>query len=162
MARLLYRVYQSGVDNPKLKNKFFARIVHTETLDLEALAEHIAEHGSPYTEDVVYGVLKRFSECMLEMLQESKKVKIPGLGTFYLSAQTVGADSSDEFSPAENIRKIRIRFLPERVKDKLTGTRLRSEVNLVNVSSLLGTASSSSSGSGSGSNDDEPVVENPD
>ena len=153
MAKLFYRMYQNTVNNEK-------------TLGLEALAEHIAHHGTVYTEDVVLGVLKKFSSCLLEMLYDSKKVKVDGLGTFYLSAASTGADSVDEFS-ADNIKRIRVRFLPEQVKQKLSSTRLRSEVSLLNIANLteVGDGGSGSGGSGSGSNsggdDNEPVVEKP-
>ena len=148
MAKLFYRMYQNTVNNEKTLGKFYARLVHTETLGLEALAEHIAHHGTVYTEDVVLGV------------------KVDGLGTFYLSAASTGADSVDEFS-ADNIKRIRVRFLPEQVKQKLSSTRLRSEVSLLNIANLteVGDGGSGSGGSGSGSNsggdDNEPVVEKP-
>ena len=45
------------------------------------LAKHISEHGSVFTEDVVEGVMKKFKTCLLEMLLESKKVKVAGLAT---------------------------------------------------------------------------------
>ena len=167
MAKLFYRMYQNTINNDKTNGKFYARLVHTETLGLEALAEHIAHHGTVYTEDVVLGVLKKFSSCLLEMLYDSKKVKIEGLGTFYLSAASTGAESVDEFS-ADNIKRIRVRFLPEQTKQKLSSTRLRSEVSLLNIANLTevssgdsGTGGSGSGGSNTGGGDNEPVVENP-
>ena len=51
------------------------------------LAQHIAEHGSIYTSDVVFGVLEKFRSCLVEMLLNSKKVKIDGLGTFYCTIE---------------------------------------------------------------------------
>ena len=164
MAKLFYRMYQNTINNEKTNGKFYARLVHTETLGLEALAEHIAHHGTVYTEDVVLGVLKKFSSCLLEMLYDSKKVKVDGLGTFYLSAASTGADSVDEFS-ADNIKRIRVRFLPEQVKQKLSSTRLRSEVSLLNIANLTEVGDSGSGsgtgGSGNGGDDNEPVIEGP-
>ena len=168
MAKLFYRMYQNTINNEKTLGKFYARLVHTETLGLEQLAEHIAHHGTVYTEDVVLGVLKKFSSCLLEMLYDSKKVKIEGLGTFYLSAASTGAESVDEFS-ADNIKRIRVRFLPEQVKQKLSSTRLRSEVSLLNIANLTevgdgsgsGSGGSGTGGSGSGGDDNEPVIEGP-
>ena len=157
MARLLFKMYQNHIDNDKTNGKYYARIVHTETLGIDKLAEHIAEHGSVYTEDVVYGVLKKFSTCLLEMLLESKKVKIEGLGTFYLSACSKGSETVDEFS-ADNIQTLRVRFLPEQAQNKLTGKNLHAKARLVNVA-WWGVDSTTSGGGGS--NDDEPIVEQP-
>jgi predicted histone-like DNA-binding protein len=157
MARLLFKMYQNNIDNDKTNGKYYARIVHTETLGIDKLAEHIAEHGSVYTEDVVYGVLKKFSTCLLEMLLESKKVKIDGLGTFYLSACSSGSETVDEFS-ADNIKSLRVRFLPERVDNKLTGKNLRKKARLVNIEQW---GVDTTSSGGGGNDDDMHVVEQP-
>ena len=67
--------------------KWYARLKSIETLSTEKLAKHISEHGSVFTADVVEGVMKKVKTCLLEMLLESKKVKIAGLGTFYLTCE---------------------------------------------------------------------------
>ena len=59
--------------------KWYARLKSIETLSMTKLAKHISEHGSVFTEDVVEGVMKKFKTCLLEMLLESKKVKVAGL-----------------------------------------------------------------------------------
>ena len=51
------------------------------------MAKHISEHGSVYTQDVVFGVLEKFRSCLVEMLLESKRVKIDGLGTFFTTLE---------------------------------------------------------------------------
>ena len=61
--------------------KWYARLKSIETLSMTKLAKHISEHGSVFTEDVVEGVMKKFKTCLLEMLLESKKVKVAGLAT---------------------------------------------------------------------------------
>ena len=40
---------------------------------------------------LTYGVLEKFRSCLIEMLLESKRVKIEGLGTFYASMECKGA-----------------------------------------------------------------------
>ena len=86
-----------------------------ETLNTRKMANHISEHGSIYTPDVVFGVLEKFRSCMLEMLMNSRKVKIDGLGTFYctIENQKGGAVSKEEFKPNVNLKALHIRFLPD-------------------------------------------------
>ena len=86
MGKVLYDIYKVKNVRSTVNGRFFGRVVHTETMNTEALAQHIAEHGSVYTEDVVAGVLDKARKCILEQLLDSKKVKLDGLGTFYLSA----------------------------------------------------------------------------
>jgi predicted histone-like DNA-binding protein len=115
MSRIIYDVYQNKNENNAAYGKYFGRIVHTETLNTRNLAKHISEHGSVYTQDVVEGVLTKAESCILEMLLESKKVKLEGLGTFYLMAENKkgGAISIDKFNPRSTFSGLHIRFLPD-------------------------------------------------
>ena len=87
MAKILYEVKQNTNSVSSAFGKWFAIIKNLETLNTRKLAAHISEHGSIYTPDVVYGVLEKFRSCLIEMLLESKKVKIDGLGTFYCTLE---------------------------------------------------------------------------
>ena len=63
--------------NPQFEanSAYFAQAVTLETLSLRDMAKHITSHGSPFTADVVIGVLEAFRSCLIEQLLESKKVK---------------------------------------------------------------------------------------
>ena len=115
MSKIIYDVYQNKNENNAAFGKYFGRIVHTETLNTRKLAKHIAEHGSVYTQDVVEGVLTKAEACIVEMLLESKKIKLEGLGTFYLMAENKkgGVLSIDKFNPKNSFKGLHIRFLPD-------------------------------------------------
>ena len=101
--------YQNS--NKKMPNaygKWYGRIIHTETLNLDDLCEHIASHGTIFTADVVAGTVKKFVQCIQELLLEGKKVKLDGIGTFYLALQTTGADNLGDFSMG-NVKGVRLR-----------------------------------------------------
>ena len=82
MAKILYELAQNKNQYNPSYGKWFARVKALETLNTRKMAQHISEHGSIYTPDVVYGVLEKFRSCLVEMLLNSKKVKIDGLGIF--------------------------------------------------------------------------------
>ena len=115
MSKIIYDVYQNKNENNVSYGKYFGRIVHTETLNTRQLARHIADHGSVYTQDVVEGVLTKAEACIVEMLLESKKIKLEGLGTFYLMAENKkgGAVSIDKFNPKTTFSGLHIRFMPD-------------------------------------------------
>ena len=119
MSKIIYDVYQNANETSAAYGKFYGRIVHTETLNTRKLAKHIAEHGSVFTQDVVEGVLTKAEACIVEMLLESKKVKLEGLGTFYLMAENKkgGAPSLDKFNPKGTFNGLHIRFLPDSSSD---------------------------------------------
>jgi len=132
MSKVLYDIYKMKNARSSSNNRYFGRVVHTETLDTEDLAKHIAEHGSVFTEDVVAGVLKKAEKCILEQLLDSKKVKLEGLGTFYLSAKNTkgGSETVEEFNVLQNIKGLAIRFLPDQSDDMdLTAKKLYQKAN---------------------------------
>ena len=158
MSKILYEIYKNDIKDSEsvMYGKWYARLKSTETMSLAKMAKHISEHGSVFTEDVVEGVMKKFKTCLVEMLLESKKVKITGLGTFYLTAecQKGGADKEEDFNVKEHLKALHIRFLPDQTaEDNLSSREFIKKAEFVNVKSLLssGEDEETSGGSGSGS-----------
>ena len=150
MSKILYEVYQNDIKDSEsvMYGKWYARLKSIETLTMTKLAKHISEHGSVFTEDVVEGVMKKFRACLLEMLLESKKVKVAGLGTFYLTCecQKGGADKEEDFNVNQHLKALHIRFLPDQAQeDNLSSREFIKKAEFVNVKSLL-----------SGGNTEEP------
>ena len=115
MAKIIYEVKQNQNSYSAAFGKWYAQIKNLETLNTRKLANHISEHGSIYTPDVVFGVLEKFRSCLLEMLLNSKRVKIDGLGIFFTTIENEkgGALKKEDFSPAKNLKALHIRFLPD-------------------------------------------------
>ena len=155
MSKILYEVYQNDIKDSEsaMYGKWYARLKSIETLSLTKLAKHIAEHGSVYTQDVVEGVMTKFKNCLLEMLLESKKVKIAGLGTFYLTAECEkgGADKEADFNVNQHLKALHIRFLPDQTaEDNISSREFIKKAEFVNVKSLLSSGNSDEEGDGSG------------
>ena len=142
MSKILYEVYKNDIKDSEsvMYGKYYARLKSIETMSMARMAKHISEHGSVFTEDVVEGVMKKFKTCLLEMLLESKKVKVAGLGTFYLTAecQKGGADKEEDFNVNQHIAALHIRFLPDQTQeDNLSSREFIKKAEFVNVKSLL-------------------------
>ena len=160
MSKIIYDVYQNKNENNVSYGKYFGRIVHTETLNTRQLARHIADHGSVYTQDVVEGVLTKAEACIVEMLLESKKIKLEGLGTFYLMAENKkgGAVSIDKFNPKTTFSGLHIRFLPDQGDEAgLNSKDVLSKATFMWAEDLKrekaeGRPASPTNGGGSGSN----------
>ena len=183
MAKIIYEVYQNQNEHSSAYGKWYGRVKYLESLNTRKLANHISEHGSIYTPDVVYGVLEKFRSCLLEMLLNSKKVKIEGLGTFYttLECKKGGALTKEKFNINSNLDGLHIRFLPEQEQEQnISSRQFLKQAEFINVDSLLkkededpsaggGTESGGETGGGSQSgggnddnNNDAPPVINPD
>jgi len=176
MAKIIYEVYQNKNEHSTANGKYYARVKNLESLNTRKLANHISEHGSVYTPDVVYGVLEKFRSCLLEMLLNSKKVKIDGLGTFYttIECEKGGALSKDKFNVNKDIRGLHIRFLPEQEQEQNISSReFLKHAEFINVESLIkgsdedesgttpstggNTGGNSGGNTGGGGNHNEPI-----
>ena len=140
MAKILYEVKRNQNSYSQAYGKWYAQIKSLETLNTRKLANHIAEHGSIYTPDVVYGVLEKFRSCLVEMLLESKKVKIEGLGTFYctLENQKNGAAKKEDFNVNKHLKALHIRFLPEQTtEENISSREFLKKAEFINIEQLL-------------------------
>ena len=149
MAKILYEVKQNKNQYNSGYGQWYAKVKTLETLNTRKLANHISEHGSIYTPDVVYGVLEKFRSCLVEMLLNSKKVKIEGLGTFYttLENQKSGADKKENYNPAKHMKALHIRFLPEQTtEENISSREFLKQAEFVNIDSLLAVKAPSISG----------------
>jgi len=161
MAKIFYQLRQNKNVKSKIYGKWFAHSKSVETMNTRKLSQHISEHGSIYTPDVVFGVLEKFRSCLLEMLLESKSVKIDGLGTFYttLENEPGGADKEEDFNVQKNLKALHIRFIPEQEQElNISSREFIKKAEFVNVDSMksgekkTGSGNGSDSGGGNGGN----------
>ena len=149
MAKIFYLLKQNKNDKSKIYGKWFAHGKTIETLNTRKMANHISEHGSIYTPDVVFGVLEKFRSCLIEMLLESKRVKIDGLGIFYttLENEPGGAKTKDDFNPQKNLKALHIRFLPDQeAETNISSREFIKKAEFVNAEALAGQLLESGSG----------------
>ncbi len=152
MAIIIHKIQNSNSSQTKSYGKWYPRVVNLKTIDLEGLCDHIAAHGSIYTPDVVTGVVKKFIGCIQELLLDSHKVRLDGIGTFYLKPRlkkgtdakgnTVygGAESKDELD-LTNV-EFTVGFTPDRSDNsKFVGPNISRSASRVSLASLNGTGS---------------------
>ena len=154
MAKVFYLLKQNKVKNSKVNGNWFAHQKTIETLNTRKLANHISEHGSIYTPDVVFGVLEKFRSCLLEMLLNSKRVKIDGLGIFFTTLENTegGAESKDKFLPQKNLKGLHIRFLPDSsTETDISSREFIKKAEFVNAETFAGSLEDEAGNGGSGS-----------
>ena len=146
MAKLLTKKYQSTNQKSTTFGKWYGRIVHTETLSTEQFVNHICSHGSPFDRATITGVLVAACDCLVELVLDSKKVRLGDLGTFYLSAETEPGDTAEEFTD-DNVKKVHWRFLPNLKQSyPLDSVSMRGKASFADLNSLAGKTESSASG----------------
>ena len=148
MARLTIRKYKNNNSKNSAYGKTYGRLVHMDTIDTSELCRHISKHGSIFTPDVVKGTIERFIMCFEELLLEGNKIKLDGLGTFYLTVSTEGIVDGSQFT-ASNVKAVRVRFLPDQGKESEYASKmLTSKARFRSLSGEPLSASEGGEGSG--------------
>ena len=107
-------------------------------MSYDELCKHVSEHNSVFGEDVCKGVALKLASCMLEQLLEGKKVQFGDLGTFYLSAKSVGSVTEEGFNAGQNIKGLHLRFAPNRSDiNDLSAKSLKKLATFLNAKDLI-------------------------
>lgn len=159
---ILFKLFKNK--NEKLEGAFgkvYARPVVTQTINLDGLAEHMAEHNTGFSPGSVKGLLTDMVRCVKELVLKGIAVKIDDLAIFSIGLRTKsGAESKDDFSVAKNISGVKLRA---RATGSLTSESLNLDATLMNIEKLTkenskknpdGTTPGSTDPGDSGSKDD--------
>ena len=73
----------------------------------------------------IMAVISELIETMADQLQDSKRVKLNGFGSFKIGIRGEGADSAADFSTSKNIKGLHVLFQPE-VKTDGSGLRQKT------------------------------------
>ena len=114
----LHKLVRTYKDNRQdsANNKWFARTVITETVGTNKISELIQERCT-LTKADVKACIEAFIGVIREQIQDSKAVKLDGLGTFKIGLKCEGAETVNDFSVQSNIVGSRVIFYPARTKD---------------------------------------------
>ncbi len=129
---IFYRLYQNNSENFVNKGKWYARsVVMGKMVGLEELAEHMAEHNTPYSEGIIKGVLTDMINCIRELVLDGKAVKIPNLCIFSAGIQSKPADTVKDFNVQQHVKGV---YLRTRTTGKFTRDEITKKANLRELS----------------------------
>ncbi|WP_321330844.1 HU family DNA-binding protein [uncultured Bacteroides sp.] len=125
----------------------------SKVFTIDTLAGEIETTGALSQEDVIH-VMKSFVRSMKKVLKEGNRVKVDGLGTFYITLTCPGVETEKECT-VRNISKVNLRFMVDNtlrlVNDSIATTR--SAPN--NVEFVLESVAATDPGTGSGGGSEE-------
>ena len=82
---------QKNPDHPDEPEKAYARLQLNGVLDINALAEHMANHNSIYSKGTIVGIITDMCHCIKEAITEGNAVMLGDLGRFAPSITSEGA-----------------------------------------------------------------------
>ncbi|HEY9542440.1 HU family DNA-binding protein [Prevotella sp.] len=98
-----YKMYQDNRKESKTKGKWFARATHKGVVETNQL-----------------------TEVMTDMLQQSMRIKLNGLGTFKIGISTRAAETAKDFTITKHLRNVHVLFQPELTVDRSSHARKRA------------------------------------
>lgn len=145
-----YQVKQSQAKFSK--GAYYASPYISETMDLAALSQHMAEHNTPFSKGTIYGVLCDMVKCVKEMVLSGVNVKLDDLAIFSVGIKnrTGGAASQEEFNTTKHIEGVKLRA---RATGNLSNSSLDLEASLKKINLVNGEGTSSP-----GSSDFPPIT----
>ena len=113
---VFYRLHQDQSVGTKRSGKWYARMVPTSTINTKQLAAIMQRNCTVKVSDI-RAVIEEMIETMRDQLQDSKRVKLDGFGSFKIGINCKGARSAKAFIVTDNIKDVHIVFTPERNTD---------------------------------------------
>ena len=114
--------------------RYYLEVARKPTLSLKGFAQHMTDHGSIYSRDVIEGVLKKITQCLPELIAQGIPVQLEPLGTFSPSLKnkkdglTLAQLKSGKWDINEQVEGVHFNFLPYSVSDEnLTSRKFKEE-----------------------------------
>ena len=131
---VFYRLHQDQSTGTKRSGKWYARAVPMACIGTRQLAEIIQRNCTVKKADVmavleelvevctvkksdVMAVLEELVEVMKDQMQDSKRVKLDGFGSFKIGIESKGAQTAAKYSVSEHVKGLHVVFMPERTTD---------------------------------------------
>ena len=92
---VFYRLHQDQSVGTKRSGKWYARMVPTSTINTKQLAAIMQRNCTVKVSDI-RAVIEEMIETMRDQLQDSKRVKLDGFGSFKIGINCKGARSAKE------------------------------------------------------------------
>lgn len=112
------KVLRKNPNNPQSPKKTYAQAQSRQTLSINDIVKHMADHGAPFTPGTIKAVLTDAVSCVQELLLAGNIVNLAELGTFYVSLVSNGIcesmiDRQTGLKPvftASNITDVRVKW----------------------------------------------------
>ena len=131
---VFYRLHQDQSTGTKRSGKWYARAVPTAVITTRQLAEIVQRNCTVKRSDVM-AVIEEMVEVMKDQMQDSKRVKLDGFGSFKIGIESKGAQTAGKYSVSEHVKGLHVVFMPERTTDS-GGNRVKQFLQGARVEEL--------------------------
>ena len=108
VVMLKINFYKNKVAGNENYGKVYGRVETADPMSLEQLAEHMADHGSPYSKGVIKGILSDMVHCIQEKMLDGVPVKLDDLAIFTPSVISKPAESAEKYDLGTHIKSVKM------------------------------------------------------
>lgn len=105
---IFYKLAKNTNQKSASYGKYSGRAVVTETKGINELAQHMANHGSPYSKGTIQGVITDMVGCIRELALSGVATKLDNLAIFSLGIETSHAEAG-KFTVKDNVKRYKLR-----------------------------------------------------
>ena len=107
--------------------KYYARVEYKTTMDIKAMARHMAEHNTPFSEGTIEGILRDFVKCTREQCLNGNTVKIEDLAIFKCSLDGNGLTLQEGYQVKAGLGTLPRTVTAETVQPAVKSVRLLAQ-----------------------------------
>ena len=89
----LYLSKVTETSESELAGKLYARVSYKQTLSIQDMAHHMADHNTAFSEGTITGILIDFVKCIREQVLNGNTVKIDNLAIFKATVEGNGLET---------------------------------------------------------------------
>jgi len=135
---LKYKLTKNNNSESAAFGKWYAHPVCDTPMDLDALADHMSRHNTPFSKGTIKGFLTDMVGCVRELTLEGHQVKIDNLAIFSVGIKSKGVALPGDFNARTDIKAyyLRARATGEFTKKELSldGSATETPKNAVDTS----------------------------
>lgn len=105
---LKVNLYKNQNSNSKTFGKIYGRAENDEPMSIEDLAQHMADHNTPFSKGVIKGILTDMVSCIRHLCLDGHPVKLDNLAIIKCQVESKGADSFKEYNLQKNVKSIKL------------------------------------------------------
>ena len=88
--------------------KVYGRAENAAPISIEKLAEHMAQHNTPFSAGAIKGILTDMVGCIKELILLGQPVKLDNLAIFKASVISTPADDVESFELDSNVKSLKL------------------------------------------------------
>ena len=115
------QLYRNNNQKSKNYGQVYGRVSNSEPKGVDYLAQHMAEHQTPFSPGTIKGILTDAVSCIRELILLGQPIKLDNLAIFKAMITSNGANSATEYDLKKNVKCVRLLA-------QATGTVRRAEM----------------------------------